>query len=80
MFIRFTLTAALHFSKDIPPEAYATVEKTVDEANTTLFRRGVPAEAEDDQIGTITRWNVDGPVLTITIESGHTMLSSVSGR
>jgi seryl-tRNA synthetase len=70
MFIRFTVTADLHFSRDIPPEAHKTVEETVKEANTVLFRRGVPAEAQDDQVGAITRWNIDGSTVNITIQSG----------
>ncbi len=70
MFVRFAVTADLHFSGDLTAEAAVAAEKAVLEANETLFRRGVPAEAADEQIGRITQWRVDGSVLTLTIESG----------
>ncbi len=70
MFVRFALNADLHFSRELPPEAVEAVAKTVQEANTTLFRRGVPAEATEEQIGKITRWSADGSVVSLKIESG----------
>ncbi|MDG6257468.1 MAG: serine--tRNA ligase [Methanomicrobiaceae archaeon] len=70
MLLRFTMSAALHFNKEIPPEAAAAVKATVEEANATLFRRGVPPEADADEIGQITGWQVEDSSLLLTLESG----------
>jgi seryl-tRNA synthetase len=70
MLLRFNLSAALHFNKEIPPEAAEAIQATVEEANTTLFHRGVPAEADKGEIGQITGWQVEGNALVLSIESG----------
>ncbi|RXE57070.1 seryl-tRNA synthetase [Methanoculleus taiwanensis] len=70
MFIRFALTADLQFSRDLTPEAVLAAGDTVQEANEVLFRRGVPAEAEDEQIGKITEWSAHDSVISLAIESG----------
>ncbi len=70
MFVRFAVTADLHFSGDLTPEATLAAEKAVLEANEVVFRRGVPADAPDEQVGRITEWRAAGSVLTLRIESG----------
>ena len=67
---RFGLTADLIFSREIPGELGPELDRAVEEANTALFRKGVPKDVPTDEIGRITTYAVAGPVLTITIESG----------
>ncbi len=66
----FCLKATLGFNTEFPVEAVPVVEGLVNEANTVLFRRGVPAGAAEDEVGRITAWKVDGNELTLEIESG----------
>jgi seryl-tRNA synthetase len=70
MFIRFALSAVMHLSSEAPPEAVPAVEAAVREANENLFRRGVPAEADERDIGRITSWSITDTALVLTIESG----------
>ena len=51
---RFSLTADLVFSKEIPDEALPAIARAVEEANTVLFRKGVPKGAPEEEIGRIT--------------------------
>jgi seryl-tRNA synthetase len=70
MFVRFSLSAEMHLSSDITPEAGQAVERSVTEANTVLFRRGVPAGVDEQEIGRITGWKAEGDRITLEIESG----------
>ncbi|KUG20850.1 MAG: serine--tRNA ligase [Methanomicrobiaceae archaeon] len=70
MFVRFALSAKLHFSREITPEAVEAIETAVQEANRQLFRRGTPSGAPEEQIGRITRWQVNASALALDIESG----------
>ncbi|NYT05794.1 MAG: serine--tRNA ligase [Methanomicrobiales archaeon] len=70
MYVRFSLNADLLTSGDIPGEAAAAIEQAVQEANETSFRRGVPKEAQPDDIGRITGWSVEGNALRLSIASG----------
>ncbi|HZD44384.1 MAG TPA: serine--tRNA ligase [Methanomicrobiales archaeon] len=70
MYVRFTLIADLQFSREIPAEAVGTIENLVKEANSTVFRRGVPEGASPEEVGRITEWRVDGRTLTLALESG----------
>ena len=70
MSVQFALSADLHFSQEIPPEAVAAVESTILEANRSLFLKGVPSDAPAGSVGQITQWSVEGRTLSITIESG----------
>lgn len=70
MFIRFALTAELHFNRDLTPEAVEAVGEAVQDANTLLFRKGVPADATDEEVGRITSYAVTGAVLRLEIVSG----------
>ncbi|KAF5067001.1 tRNA-binding domain protein [anaerobic digester metagenome] len=67
---RFSLTADLVFSKEIPDEALPAIARAVEEANTVLFRKGVPKDAPEDEIGRITGHAVSGATLSLTLESG----------
>ncbi|HIH04406.1 MAG TPA: serine--tRNA ligase [Methanoregulaceae archaeon] len=67
---RFGLTADLIFSREIPDELRPELDRAVEEANTALFRKGVPKDAPADEIGRITGYAIAGPVLTVTFESG----------
>src|SRR5512138_3503561 len=70
MFVRFALSAELHFSSEIPAAATDAVDQAVHEANTSVFRRGVPKGTPDAEIGRITAWQVTGNTLLLEIESG----------
>ncbi|MDI6876098.1 MAG: serine--tRNA ligase [Methanomicrobiales archaeon] len=70
MFVRFALNAKVQLSREIPEEAVETIKKTVDAANATVFRRGVPREASPEEVGAITAWQADGKSLSLRIESG----------
>ncbi|MCX6694462.1 MAG: serine--tRNA ligase [Methanomicrobiales archaeon] len=70
MFVRFRLRATLTFSSDLAGDAEEALIGLVDEANRVTFRRGVPAGTPDDMVGRITGWEVCGPSLVLTIESG----------
>ncbi len=67
---RFSLTADLVFSKEIPDEAQPAIARAVEEANTVLFRKGVPKDAPEDEIGRITGHTISGATLTLSLESG----------
>ncbi|NLX50327.1 MAG: serine--tRNA ligase [Methanospirillum sp.] len=67
---RFSLTADLVLSREVPEAALPEIDRAVQEANTTLFRRGVPREVPDREVGRITSCTVSGPGMTITLESG----------
>ena len=67
---RFSLRAALVFSNEIPDEARPAIERAIEEANTVLFRKGVPKDAPEDEIGRITSHSVTGSSLSLTLESG----------
>jgi seryl-tRNA synthetase len=68
---RFSLKADLVFSREIPDEARPAIATAIDEANTTLFRKGVPKDAPTDQIGRITGHEIaGGGVLSLSLESG----------
>ncbi len=70
MFVRFALTAELAFNSDIPAEARGAVEKTVEESNAVLFRKGVPKGVDEREVGRITSWSVEAQYIRIAIESG----------
>lgn len=70
MFVRFALKAELMFSADLDAEAVEAVGKLVQEANHTLFRKGVPQGVAEEEIGRITNWSVAGNVLSLDIGSG----------
>jgi seryl-tRNA synthetase len=70
MFVRFALDAELIFSADLTPEAVQAVGTLVEESNRTLFRKGVPAGAGEDEIGRIVSWSAEGSRVFLSIESG----------
>jgi seryl-tRNA synthetase len=70
MFVRFRVEAELHFNSDLSADAVAAVDSAVKEANEVSFRKGVPKEAHDEEIGRIAAWQVTGKVLSLEIESG----------
>jgi seryl-tRNA synthetase len=70
MYIRFGLKAELQFSAEIPDDARPAVERLVLEANTVLFRKGVPKDAEERETGRITGWKTEGNRLLLDFESG----------
>jgi seryl-tRNA synthetase len=70
MFVRFALTAELAFNSDITAEATGAVEKTVEESNAVLFRKGVPKGVDEREVGRITSWSVEAQYIRIAIESG----------
>ncbi|MHC1626994.1 MAG: serine--tRNA ligase [Methanoculleaceae archaeon] len=70
MFVRFKLSAGLHFSRELGGPARALIEETVREANEHVFRKGVPAGVSGEEAGRIVHWDIDGNVLRLDIESG----------
>jgi len=70
MLLRFKLNADIVFNRDIAPEAVNAVGAVVLEANEKLFRRGVPAEVYENEVGRITDWSVSANTLSLEIESG----------
>ncbi|HOV68400.1 MAG TPA: serine--tRNA ligase, partial [Methanoregulaceae archaeon] len=67
---RFSLRADLVFSREIPDEARPAIARAVEEANTVLFRKGVPKDAPEDEVGRITEHAVHGATLSLALESG----------
>jgi seryl-tRNA synthetase len=70
MYVQFSLSAELLLNSDLSPEAIAAVGGSVKEANEVLFRRGVPPEAAEKEIGQITDWKAGGNTITLNIVSG----------
>ncbi|MDD1674968.1 MAG: serine--tRNA ligase [Methanomicrobiales archaeon] len=70
MFVRFLVSARLHFSGSLSAEGIEAVDRAVHEANISLFRRGVPQGVKDGEIGRIAAWQVEGTALYLEIESG----------
>jgi seryl-tRNA synthetase len=70
MFVRFALEADLLFSAELAPDAIKACEELVEESNKTLFKKGVPAGIQPDEIGRIVRWSAEGNRLSVTIVSG----------
>lgn len=70
MFVRFALTAKLNFNNELSSDAKNSVEKTVTESNTVLFKKGVPKGTQEREIGRITTWSVEENAIYLFIESG----------
>ena len=67
--MKFKLKGNITFSKNAQ-EAERDIERFIDFANHDLFRKGVPEDQIEDA-SQITKWNLDGKTLNITIESGR---------
>jgi seryl-tRNA synthetase len=70
MHVHFALKADLVWSGDLPPEAMDTIGRVVEESNHKQFRKGVPPEVSEDEIGRIIHWCTCGNLLSLEIESG----------
>jgi len=70
MQVRFFLKAGISFSGAIGPEAMTALESAVKEANSQLFAKGVPKGVPPEEVGRITRWEAEGNLLNLELESG----------
>ncbi|MDD1675310.1 MAG: serine--tRNA ligase, partial [Methanomicrobiales archaeon] len=68
--MRFQIEAVIQCSGVLSEEASRVLEKAVTEANTILFRRGVPSNIDATEIGRITAWEVQGDRIRLALESG----------
>jgi seryl-tRNA synthetase (EC 6.1.1.11) len=68
--MRFNVKAILTCSAAIGREAVPVLEMAVEEANTRLFRKGVPVTVDPAEIGHITSWAVEGDRILLSLESG----------
>jgi len=70
MSVRFSLTAGLFTNNEISDEAKLAVEKAIEEANTVLFRKGVPDGVDVTEIGQITGFHISKNSTELNFESG----------
>ncbi|HMK15939.1 MAG TPA: serine--tRNA ligase, partial [Methanomicrobiales archaeon] len=70
MQVRFFLKAAIHFSGEVGPEAKKALDAAVEEANGKLFARGVPKGVPAEEVGRITRSEVEGSLIRLELASG----------
>lgn len=70
MFVRFRLGATIQCSGTLHDEAVLVLAQTIEEANTVLFKKGVPRDVENSEIGKIQSWETRENVLAVEIESG----------
>jgi seryl-tRNA synthetase len=70
MQMRFQVDAVIPCSGNLSTEAVRELEKEVEEANTILFRKGVPSGVDASEIGRITAFSVQGDRILISLESG----------
>ena len=68
--VRFSLIASLSTSNEITNEAKLAVEKTIQEGNMTLFKKGVPKSVDVAEIGQITGFQFSGNSIQLHFESG----------
>ncbi|MGZ4901285.1 MAG: serine--tRNA ligase [Halobacteriota archaeon] len=68
--MEFDLKAHIKFSADLPSEAEQDIEKTISEANTSLFVKGVPRDAINEA-GKIIDWHLHGNEVYVRIVSGR---------
>ena len=70
MSVRFSLTAGLFTNNEISDEAKLAVEKAIEEANTTFFRKGVPSGVDVTEVGQITGFHISKNSIELNFESG----------
>lgn len=68
--MRFEVETIIQCSATLPKEAIQSLGKAVEDANTSLFRKGVPAQVDPAEIGHITAWKVVEDRILLTLESG----------
>ncbi|MDD1672853.1 MAG: serine--tRNA ligase, partial [Methanomicrobiales archaeon] len=68
--MRFRLDVTIQCSGDLPPDAVRSLEGAVEEANTRLFRKGVPSGVDANEIGHIGAHEVRGDTILLNLESG----------
>lgn len=70
MYVRFGVSGALLLSAEPSAEAAAAIGTAAEDANRSLFRKGVPREVREEDAGRIVSWSVEGRSIRLRIESG----------
>lgn len=67
--MKFKLNGTVTFSKDAS-EAESDISRFVDEANQEILLKGL-GNSDESEAAKITKWDLNGDTLSLTIESGH---------